>query len=368
MLFDSTLRRELARGFGATLVVVLTIVLTMFLIRTVGQAADGAVAPQDVALLLGYVALGNLPTMMAMSMFVAIVVTLGRMYRDSEMAIWFSSGAGISRFLRPVLRVGMPVVAVLGLLLLVAWPWGNRNSNELRDRYQKRSDLSRVAPGVFQTSADGRRVFFIERESPDGVQARNVFILARLPHGEAVTTARTGHLETDGSQRFLVLDRGQRNEVDASSGERSLSSFERYRLLTSDNAAASAEAQPPKATDTLTLLRSREPADRAELTWRFGLLLGAANLLLLGVGLAATHPRRASNWNLVFALLTFLVYYNLINLSQAWVASGRVSMAGALLGLHVGATALALALLWWRDHAAVMRRPWHASPAARPGA
>ena len=48
MLFDSTVRTELARTFGATLVVILTIVLTMFLIRTVGQAASGAVAPQDV--------------------------------------------------------------------------------------------------------------------------------------------------------------------------------------------------------------------------------------------------------------------------------------------------------------------------------
>ena len=60
MLFDSTVRRELARGFGATLVVVLTIVLTNFLIRTVRDAAVGSVAPQDVVLLLGYLALGYL--------------------------------------------------------------------------------------------------------------------------------------------------------------------------------------------------------------------------------------------------------------------------------------------------------------------
>ena len=104
MLFDTTVRRELARTFGATLVVILTIVLTMFLIRTIGQAAAGAVAPQDVVLLLGYVALGHLPTMLTLSLFIAIVVTLGRMYRDSEMAIWFSSGVGLTRFVRPVLQ------------------------------------------------------------------------------------------------------------------------------------------------------------------------------------------------------------------------------------------------------------------------
>ena len=355
MLFDSTVRRELARGFGATLVVILTIVLTSFLIRTVGQAASGVIAPQDVVLLLGYVALGHLPTMMALSLFVAVVVTLGRMYRDSEMAIWFASGVGLTRFVRPVLRTGLPALIVIALLLLVVWPWGNKNSIELRDRYQARSDLSRITPGVFQTSSDGQRVFFIERESADGVNARNVFILSQQERGEAVTSARAGRLESEGDERYLVLERGQRNDVDKRSGERTLSSFESYRVLASDKAVRSAEARPPKATRTIELIRRPTPQNQAELTWRFGMLLGAANLLLLAIGLSATQPRRASNWNLLFALLAFVIYYNLINLSQAWVAGGRLSMGAALLLLHGGTIGVALALLWWRDHAAVTR-------------
>lgn len=355
MLFDTTVRRELARGFGATLVVILTIVLTMFLIRTVGQAASGVIAPQDVVLLLGYVALGHLPTMLALSLFVAIVVTLGRMYRDSEMAIWFASGLGLSRFVRPVLRMAWPVLLVVALLLLFVWPWGNQSSLELRDRYQQRSDLSRVTPGVFQTSSDGSRVFFVERDGSDGVQARNVFILTRQERGESVTTARAGRLEAERGERFLVLERGQRNDVDLVSGERTLASFESYRVLAGDRAVRAADRRPPRTVPTIDLLRDPTPRHQGELTWRFGLLLGAANLLLLGIGLAATNPRRASNWNLLFALLAFVVYYNLVNLSQAWVASGRVSMAVVLPALHGSVFTAALALLWWRDHAAVTR-------------
>jgi lipopolysaccharide export system permease protein len=364
MLFDSTLRRELSRGFGATLVVILTIVLTMFLIRTVGQAASGAVAPQDVVLLLGYVALGHLPTMLALSLFVAIVVTLGRMYRDSEMAIWFASGVGLSRFVRPVLRTSWPVLLVIALLLLFVWPWGNRSSQDLRDRYQQRSDLSRVAPGVFQTSSDGRRVFFVERDSADGINARNVFILNTQERGESVTSARAGRIEAEGDDRYLVLDRGQRNDVDNASGERTLSSFENFRVLASERAIRSAESLPPKTVATIDLVRQPTPRNQGELCWRFGMLLGAANLLLLGIGLSATNPRRASNWNLLFALLAFLVYYNLINLSQAWVAGGRVSMGAALAGIHGAALALAVALLWWRDHAAVTAWGRRRRPAA----
>ena len=339
--------------FGGTLVVILTIVLTMMLIRTLGMAAGGTVAPQDVVLLLGYTALGHLPTMLALSLFIAVVTALGRMYRDSEMAIWFASGIPITRFVRPVLRMGWPVLLVVALLVLFVWPWGNQQSTDLRDRYQQRSDLSRVSPGVFQTSRDGKRVFFIERDSPDAANARNVFILSNNGTREAVTSARGGHLENVDDERWLVLERGQRNEADSANGEKMLSSFDSYRVLAGERALRRAEERPPKAMRTIDLLRQPTLRNQGELVWRIGLLCGAANLLLLAIGLAATNPRRASNWNLLLALLAFVVYYNFINLSQAWVGSGRFGLGTALVGLHGGAFVLAMALLWWRDHATV---------------
>ena len=339
--------------FGGTLIVILTIVLTMMLIRTLGMAAGGAVAPQDVVLLLGYTALSHLPTMLALTLFIAVVMALGRMYRDSEMAIWFASGLPLSRFVRPVLRMGWPVLLLVALLVLFVWPWGNQQSADLRDRYQQRSDLSRVAPGVFQTSRDGKRVFFIERDSPDATNARNVFILSNDGTREAITSARGGHLQSLDGDRWLVLERGQRNESDSASGDKMLSNFDSYRVLASDRVLRQAEERPPKAMRTTELLRKPDLRNQAELVWRIGLLCGAANLLLLAIGLAANNPRRASNWNLLLALLTFVVYYNFINLSQAWVAVGRFGMGASLLALHGGALLLALVLIWWRDHAAV---------------
>ncbi|MFN9765182.1 MAG: LptF/LptG family permease, partial [Pseudomonadota bacterium] len=256
-----------------------------------------------------------------------------------------------------VQRTTRPELLVVALLLLFAWPWGNRNSLELRDRYQQRSDLARVAPGVFQSSSDGRRVFFVEREGADGINARNVFILTQNERGEAVTSARAGRLERSADGRYLVLERGQRNESLSDTGARTLSSFDSYRVLVDEKALREAEQRPPRTVATIDLMLDPTPRHQGELAWRIGLLLGAANLLLLGIGLAATNPRRASNWNLLFALLAFAIYYNLINLAQAWVAGGRLSMASALFGVHGAALALALLLIWWRDHATVAP-PW----------
>jgi lipopolysaccharide export system permease protein len=363
MLFDSTLRRELARNFGATLVVILTIVLTMLLIRTLGRAAVGEIAPQEVVLFLGYIAIGHLPTMLALSLFVSVVATLTRMYRDSEMAIWFSSGIGLTRFVPPVLRLGWPVLLVIGALAFFVWPWQNERSVELKERFERRSDLSRVAPGQFQTSADGTRVFFIERDAVDSRTGRNVFILESLRDAESVTSARSGHIEMQGDDRYLVLTRGQRNDENLLTGEKTLARFEGYRVLAGERVLSNVDNLPPRARTTLELLYTPTPGNQGQLAWRLGLLLGAANLTLLGIGLSASNPRRASNWNLLLALLAFVIYYNVINLTEAWIASGKASMGAALIVAHGGAFVIAALLLWWREQGA-SRIGWRRSALA----
>ena len=79
------------------------------------------------------------------------------------------------------------------------------------------------------------------------------------------------------------------------------------------------------------------------------MVLGAGIFALLGVGLASTNPRRPNNWTLLLALLVFVVYFNLINLSRSWVEQDKLSMSSALLAVHGAAFLAAVGLLLWRD-------------------
>jgi lipopolysaccharide export system permease protein len=153
----------------------------------------------------------------------------------------------------------------------------------------------------------------------------------------------------------LVLESGQRNDIDLASGDKAQARFEDYRVVIGEREARLAGDEPPKVMSTRALMADPTLRNQGELSWRLGLALCAANLLLLGMGLAAAPARRASSWNLLLALLTFVVYTNLINLSQAWIASGRIAMGPALLALHGGAFVLALALMAWRENATVWR-------------
>lgn len=354
MLFDSSVRKEMARNFGGTLVIMLTIVLTMLLIRTIGQAAKGAVSPNDVTLLLGYTVIAQLPMLLSLSLFVCGVSALTRMYRDSEMIIWFSSGARLLNFVVPALRMSWPVIAGMAVLVGLVRPWAQDQSATLRDRFERRSDLSRVAAGEFQTSRDGSRVFFVDRESQADTVGRDVFILSRQGEEESITTARTGHIVFEDNRRFLSLEDGQRTVVNETTRESVVSRFERSRVGVGEGELGTPRAQPAPARSTFDLLFDLDsPVSRGELVWRVGYVFATFNMVLLSIGLSAGNPRRAGSWNLIVALLAFVVYFNLLNLSQAWVAGQRFSAGGVLLGVHGGVLAAALVLLFKRDRGAM---------------
>lgn len=349
MLFDSSVRKEMARNFGGTLVMMLTIVLTMMLIRTLGLAAKGSVSPNDVTLLLGYTVIAKSPMLLSLSLFVAGVAALTRMYRESEMVIWLVSGANLMQFIRPALRLSWPVIlAVLALVGFVR-PWAQSQTATLKERFEQRSDLSRVAAGQFQTSANGQRVFYIDRDNQHTPVGRNVFILTQASAEETVTTARSGRVVTDNGLRYLELEQGQRSVIDGRNGDKLVSRFDQSRVLVGEAPPSANTSPPPSARSTQDLLADRGSAiARGELVWRLGQVLSTFNFVLLSLGLAAGNPRRAGSWNLLLALLTFVVYFNLVNLSQAWVAGEQVSASVMLVGLHGGVLLGAMLLIGWR--------------------
>jgi lipopolysaccharide export system permease protein len=351
MLFDSSVRRELWRSFIGTLVVLLTVVLTMVLIRILGQATKGAFAPADVSLILSYTVIGQLPILLALALFVSVVTVLSRLWRDSEMVVWQASGARQFSFVKPLLRMAWPVLALVAFSTLVARPWAQGQTQVLKYRYEKRSDMARVAPGQFQTSADGKRVFFIDSHSDGQQTGKNVFMVLTDKGQESVVTAREGQLHVEKGQRFLVLSHGERNQTDLTTGAKTLSRFDTARILVGEVVDPQKLAPDVRSLSTPALLMLRQADANSELNWRFGLVWAAFNMVLAGLSLGAGNARRNSNWNLVYALLLFVVYFNLLSLSQNWVAQGKVGWVPALLIVHGSLTLLSLLVIWWRDGA-----------------
>ncbi len=350
MLFHSSIRRELARSFGATLVILFTIVLTMLLIRTLGLASKGSVNPEEIMLVLGYTVLGRMPTILTLALFIAIVSTLSRMYRDSEMVIWFSSGSSLGGVLQPVMRFSWPVLIVITLMVLFVWPWSNQQTDELRDRFEARGDLERIAPGEFQESSGGRRVFFIDRDTAEGTEGRNIFISTLEDDGsENVTSARSGRIETIGGRPFLILSNGQRLDI-SNTGELKVSEFEEYAAQIGVARISSRNEHARKARPSWELVKEPTMENQGELGWRIGVALTAFNFVLIGVATTVSNPRAGRGGNLFFTLFAFIVYFNFLNVGQRWVGSGMLGLGSMLFLLHGTVFLLAIGWLLARHH------------------
>ncbi|HYW57252.1 MAG TPA: LPS export ABC transporter permease LptF [Polaromonas sp.] len=344
MLFESSIRKELARSFGATLVVLMTIVITIILIRTLGQASRGSVNPQDVMMVMGYSALGRLPIILTLSLFIAMVSTLSRMYRDSEMVVWFVSGRGLAVFLKPLFRFAWPVLLVITLLSVFVWPWSNQQSQEMRDRYEQRGDLDRISPGQFQESSNGNRVFFIDRDLSQEKASSNVFIASTEKGKHSVTTARAGRIETVGGSQVLMLDNGQRLENQIGKSAIKITEFGEYGSKAGDDPLINGKL-PERSMSTRELIRAPTPINQGELAWRLGMALAAINFVVIALALASVNPRAGRSGNLIFVLFTFVVYHNLLNLGQSWISVGAANFGSFLVALHGGTLLLALAWL-----------------------
>lgn len=346
MIFHRAILREFAGAAVATFLVLLGITLTTQLIRLLGEAASGIITSTSVAALLALTALGFMPVLLSLTLFIAVLMTLTRSYRDSEMVVWFSGGISLTGWLRPVFVFALPLVFMIALLALWLSPWAVQKSEELRLLMDSRDEAATITPGVFRESRQAQRVFFVEEVSGAGNLVANVFV-SSVQHGrQGVMVARQGFQEVaPNGDRFLVLIDGRRYEGEPGSAEYRLYQFERYAMRVESREAI--RAPSAKMTPTPELVEKPDARNLGELARRIGMPISALILAFLAIPLSFVNPRAGRSMNLVLAVLIYMIYNNVISIAQAAITQTRMSFVTGATGIHLLMIAL-LFLLFYR--------------------
>ncbi|KAB2962773.1 LPS export ABC transporter permease LptF [Zoogloea sp.] len=347
MIFLRAAQREFTQNAVAVFVALFAILISTVLIRLLGQAAGGRVPADAVLALIGFGAVAQMPVVLSLTVFIAVLMSLSRSYRDSEMVVWFSSGLPLTAWVRPVLRFVLPVVVVIAALSLFGAPWAQKKSVEYKEQLNNRDDVTRVAPGLFRESSGGERVFFVEALSGDAGRVRNVFA-SSMQHGRlGVMVAAEGHMEVDpNGNRFVVLENGRRYEGTPGTPSYRVMEFERYQILMESKEAVDGPRQP-KTLALPALIKNPDQRNQAELLARISTPLLAVMLALLAIPLSFVNPRAGRTNNLILAILVYLIYSNAISVCQAWVGQGRLRFEVGLIVPHVVMLGV-LALLFYR--------------------
>ncbi len=355
MIFQRAALREFASTALTVFVALFAIVLSTQLVRLLGQAAGGKVASEAVMALLGFGALRYLGVILSLTLFISILLAMSRSWRDSEMVVWFSTGVPLSAWIRPVLMFAVPITLVVAVLSLFLAPWSLNKSAEFRTRMSNRDDVAQMSPGSFRESSQGNRVFFVESgEGKDG-EVKNIFVSTADKGKLGVMVAGDGYTQTVANgDRFVVMLNGRRYEGKPGSAEYRVMEFERYAVRIETREAQGVESRP-FLLSLDELMADPSPENLAELAFRIGLPIAALNLALLAIPLSFVNPRAGRANNLLMALLIYLVYSNMLSITQAWIAQGKLSFSGATLSLHGAMFLLLAAMFAWRMYSSAPR-------------
>jgi lipopolysaccharide export system permease protein len=339
--------------------VLLGIIVVSQLIRLLSEAVSGFVAVDGVLALLGFSAMNYLPVLLSISLFISILLTLSRCYRDSEMVVWFSSGVGLTRWIRPVLWYAIPVVGLIALLSLVLSPWALRKADEFKTKLENRDDVTSATPGMFRESRQTGRVYFIENVNPGSNRVGNIFVQSEQNGKIGTMAAQQGLQETlPNGDRFLVLLNGTRYEGNPGQRNYRIVEFERYAMRIDSPPAKQAEPQLRTMT-TLELWNNPTTWNLSELEWRFGLPISASILALLAIPLGYVNPRAGRSLNLILAIVLYMLYSNMISVSNSWVGQGKLSPGIGLWGIHAVMLTVTLLMFYYRMSLSPLRR-WQA--------
>ncbi len=348
---DRYLIREVLLTLLGTVLVLVAIMLSNRLAGFLSKAAAGDLAREAILMLLGLQALRLLVVLVPVSFLLAVLLTLGRWYRDNEMTALAACGFGPGAVYRALFSLAVPLALVLAVVSLYLLPMAMAMEFDLRVRARQEAELSVFSAGAFREVGDSGHVVYVESVDRDDGEIRRVFIQSRQGDATAITTAVRGRQEVDpeSGARYLVLDDGQRFE-DATGGGGGYRSvrFERLALRV-DKPPAARSALRQEARPAADLLASGDPGALAELHGRVGGPLSVLVIAFVAPLLAHANPREGRYGRVIAGVLLYVIYLNLLGVGQAWVEHGSVPASVGLWWVH-GLVLAVGAVLWLRHY------------------
>jgi lipopolysaccharide export system permease protein len=351
MIFRRSLVRELTVTAVGLFLILLGILFTNLVLRLLARAAGGSIQPDSILTLLGFTSLLYLSVLLAVALFLTVLLTITRWYKDSEMIVWFTSGQSLAACMKPILWFAAPFLVAILLLSLFVQPWAEQRKAEFEQQLESREDLAVLSPGLFREFKRANVVVFIESINTFDGTIKNVFLHSIDRQKDETTVARSARLEdAPNGDRFVLLSEGRRYEGTPGVADFRVIEFGQLARRIEPNEARALPATR-KAVPTAALLVAKGSVERAELFWRISIPIMALVLTVLAIPLGQVNPRMGRSFNLVAAVFVYMLYSNSLNIVQSLIGQGRFNFWAGLALPHL--VALLLVFVLFRNRMAV---------------
>ncbi|MDK1227820.1 LPS export ABC transporter permease LptF [Cronobacter turicensis] len=348
MIIIRYLVRETLKSQLAILFILLLIFFCQKLVRILGAAVDGDIPTNLVLALLGLGVPEMAQLILPLSLFLALLMTLGRLYTESEITVMHACGLSKAVLVKASMVLALLTGIIAAVNVMWAGPWSSRHQDEVLAEAKANPGMAALAQGQFQQATDGNAVLFIE--SVDGSKFKDVFLAQLRPKGNArpsVVVADSGELSQrkDGSQ-VVTLNQGTRFEGTAMLRDFRITDFKDYQAIIGHQTVA-LDPDDAEQMDMQTLWQADSKSARAEFHWRLTLVFAVIVMALMVVPLSVVNPRQGRVLSMLPAMLLYLIFFLLQTSLRSNGAKGKLDPLIWMWAVNLLYLALAVALNLW---------------------
>jgi lipopolysaccharide export system permease protein len=330
-VLDKMIALDLLRTLLAVWSVIVVIIVSRQFIRVLDKAVDGQVSNQTLLTVLGLKTIIASAAFLPAALFMAVLMVLGRMYRDQEMSAVASAGGGAGTIYRAIFLLVFPVSVLAAGLSFYVSPWAEAEMEQLMHQDEESADLRGIAAGKFSEYSQGDLVFYVEKIDDDKTM-HQVFVQHRQGDRLAIINAEVGRLKDLPDGRYIILEKGERVQGQPGNLDYVLEQFAEYAVRMETKESAHVFDRESVSSDAL--VDSGQITDIAELQRRFSVPMGIMLLSFIAVPLAQMSPRGGVYGNMLVGFLIYFSYGNLIRVSQSWVMNQTIPVWLGVFGVN----------------------------------
>jgi lipopolysaccharide export system permease protein len=337
--------REVVQTWLAVTGVLVAILVANQLSRVLGQAAEHQYGRHVVFDLIALGAVMNLSVIVPVGLLLAVVLTLGRLYHDSEMAALQACGFAPAQLLPPLFCFAAVIAVGLAWLSFFQVPRADQQVQLIRRAAIKEAQFGQLDAGRFRSFSGGDAVFYAERVDRDGV-LHNVFVRRETAGRVELALADTATYSkaSASGMHFVTLFNGRRYEGVPGQSDFRVIEFREHGIPISTPADV-VGPRDPDTKPTRELWGTHTSSDIAQLQSRTSSPLMVLVLTLVAVPLSRLRPRQGRYARVGFAIVVYFVYSNLLSAAKVWLERGELSPLVGVWWVHAGVLTLGLYLM-----------------------
>jgi lipopolysaccharide export system permease protein len=343
LIIDRYLIREISKPLTAICAFLVVIFASYRAAQYLAEAVAGLISAKIVLYLVLLKIAISMEVLIPTTLYLSVVIVLGRFYADSETTALFACGVGIGRIFKAVIYLSVPLALLVAFLSLYVRPWAYQQSYVLTAMAETSLDIGKWKEGNFYKIPGMDRVIYADKIEQEQKRAEGVFIQSDQGDKVQVIYAKKVQQYNDDSNGtpLLLFQDGYVYELSRTGEKGHFMKFQQS-TMSIDFGKTKPMEYKRKAASTLKLARSGDLEDIAEYQWRLSTPISTLLLALLGIPLSRTAPRKGKYAKLVAAVVVLAVYYNTSAMAKDWVEQGVV---GPTVGIWWVVALLATAVL-----------------------